>query len=71
MTLTKMQTIAGIWPWAAHHSPYNFHDCESFVPERWLPDAPAEFRGDNKDAFQPFSTGPRNCVGKKWVSHKT
>lgn len=34
-------------------------DPESFIPERWI----GEGLGDNKDAFQPFSTGPRACLG--------
>lgn len=37
-----------------------------FLPERWLPDA-ERFKDDQKLVFQPFSFGPRNCLGKKWV----
>jgi cytochrome P450 len=36
--------------------PYEFH------PERWLGDP--EFKDDKLDAMEPFSVGPRNCVGK-------
>jgi cytochrome P450 len=68
--LAQTQTTAGVFQWIAYHSSSNFHDCESFVPERWLPEAPAEFSKDSKDSkdmVQPFSAGPRNCIGKKWV----
>ena len=38
------------------------------MPERWLPaddsDHPAFAASDQKDVFEPFSTGPKNCVGK-------
>ena len=36
--------------------PYEFH------PERWLKDP--EFKDDHLDALEPFSVGPRNCLGK-------
>lgn len=36
--------------------PYEFH------PERWLGDP--EFKNDNLPALEPFSVGPRNCLGK-------
>jgi cytochrome P450 len=36
--------------------PYEFH------PERWLGDP--EFKDDQLDAMEPFSVGPRNCLGK-------
>ncbi|KAJ2979897.1 hypothetical protein NQ176_g2968 [Zarea fungicola] len=48
--------------YAAAHSPRNFRDPESFVPERWLDD-PA-YKNDDRAAAQPFSLGPRNCIGK-------
>ncbi|KAK7748731.1 hypothetical protein SLS53_000754 [Cytospora paraplurivora] len=40
--------------------PRNWVDPSSFRPERWVGDG---FDGDDKRAFQPFSTGPRVCLG--------
>jgi cytochrome P450 len=51
--------------WAAHRDPINFHRPLEFIPERWLKDAPAEFDGDDRAVFKPFSLGPRDCLGKK------
>lgn len=34
------------------------------MPERWLAIAGSEFAEDDKAAFQPFSLGTRNCIGK-------
>ncbi|KAI9729789.1 MAG: hypothetical protein M1818_008403 [Claussenomyces sp. TS43310] len=33
-----------------------------FIPERWLDDP--EFASDKREAFQPFSFGPRACIGR-------
>ncbi|KAJ5414635.1 hypothetical protein N7509_001262 [Penicillium cosmopolitanum] len=53
---------------AAYRSPLNFHRPEEFLPERWLPlakeDASSPFYNDNRDVLQPFSIGPRNCIGR-------
>ncbi|PBP27601.1 cytochrome P450 monooxygenase [Diplocarpon rosae] len=49
---------------ATNYSSRNFHEPETFAPERWLPDAPERFHGDIREAMNPFSTGPRNCIGK-------
>ncbi|KAL2061337.1 hypothetical protein VTL71DRAFT_7610 [Oculimacula yallundae] len=49
---------------STYHSSTNFHDPERFAPERWLSNPPEEFRNDAKDALNPFSLGPRNCIGK-------
>jgi len=39
-----------------------FKHPDQFRPERWL--GGAEFKDDKLDAFEPFSIGPRNCLGK-------
>ncbi|PNS16791.1 Isotrichodermin C-15 hydroxylase [Sphaceloma murrayae] len=46
----------------SYHSPSNFRDPDSYVPERWLGEA--RYADDNRATFQPFSFGPRNCLGK-------
>ena len=50
--------------YAANRSPHNFSRPEEYLPERWL-GLDASFEGDHKDAFQPFSVGPQNCLGQK------
>lgn len=40
----------------------NFKHADEFHPERWLGDE--EFKDDHLDALEPFSVGPRNCLGK-------
>ena len=59
----KGGTSVGIHYWATFRSAQNFHGRDVFHPERWLGDP--RFAADQKDAFQPFSYGPRNCLGKK------
>lgn len=49
--------------YASYHSTSNFARPEEFLPARWLK-KDSEFSNDNGDALQPFSLGPRNCVGK-------
>lgn len=53
---------------AAYWSLLNFHEPDRFVPERWLPatkdDPTSPFYHDNRNVVQPFSAGPRNCIGK-------
>jgi len=49
---------------AAYRNPNNFREPYSFIPERWLPES-KEYASDKKYALQPFSTGPRVCLGKK------
>lgn len=51
-----------ITQWAAFHSKDNFADPYLFVPERWLGDE--RYADDNREVFQPFSLGPRNCIGR-------
>lgn len=56
----------GVHHYSTFHHPDNFYQPEEFLPDRWLPgtrDRPP-FANDNKDCMQPFSFGPRNCLGK-------
>lgn len=55
-------TVVAAAQYAMNHAPRNFADSFSFQPERFL--TPDKFPTDNFDVLQPFSTGPRNCVGK-------
>lgn len=56
----------GVHHYSTYHHPDNFHRPAEFLPQRWLPgtrDLPP-FANDNKECMQPFSFGPRNCLGK-------
>jgi cytochrome P450 len=61
----RVQTVVSTNHWATYRSSENFTDPESFHPERFLGDS--RFASDRKAAFQPFSVGPRNCIGKKYA----
>ncbi|KAI1066538.1 hypothetical protein LB506_008109 [Fusarium annulatum] len=50
---------------SAYLSAYNFKDPRKFVPERWLGDT--KYASDNRDVLQPFSAGPRDCIGKSFA----
>ncbi|KAF2732593.1 cytochrome P450 monooxygenase [Polyplosphaeria fusca] len=47
--------------WATSHNPSHFRDPDAFVPERWID---GEYDTDVKKGTQPFSLGPRNCIGR-------
>ncbi|OKL59686.1 hypothetical protein UA08_05017 [Talaromyces atroroseus] len=55
-------TIVSVSHYAAYHSERNFKDPDAFVPERWMGDE--AYANDNKTACQPFSLGPRGCLGR-------
>jgi len=50
--------------WAAYRSSRNFADPDKFVPERWLKNPPERYKNDRRKVLQPFSVGPRNCIGR-------
>jgi cytochrome P450 len=63
-----MQTPVSIQAWSLNRDPQYFHHATSFEPERWLLDASttpgSPYYDDNRQATQPFSVGPRSCMGQ-------
>ncbi|KAF9893580.1 hypothetical protein FE257_010892 [Aspergillus nanangensis] len=53
---------------AAYHSDGNFEKAECFIPERFIDTAAFRAR---RDVLQPFSFGPRNCIGKNLAYAET
>lgn len=43
---------------------YNFTKPHDFIPERFLEKDHVAFAGDNYAAYQPWSVGVRNCIGR-------
>ncbi|KAI1343232.1 cytochrome P450 monooxygenase-like protein [Xylariaceae sp. FL0016] len=67
-------TVVSVDPLTLSRSPRYWHEPEAFRPERWLhhnvnggegggSSSPSPFAGDERRASQPFSTGPRGCLG--------
>lgn len=56
----------GVHHYSTYRSPRNFYRPNDFLPERWLPGQRdlEPFARDNKGCLQPFSFGPRSCLGK-------
>lgn len=65
---TDDQTRVSIQAYTLNRRPDYFHSASSFLPERWLPsvtcDPSSPFARDRRQAIQPFSTGPRSCLGQ-------
>ena len=59
-------TGVGVNHFSCYRYPQNFYCADEFLPERWLSEAwaVAPFENDNRACVQPFSFGPRNCIGK-------
>jgi cytochrome P450 len=59
-------TTVGVNHYSCSRHPKNFYRHDDFLPERWLPETrdAAPFDQDNRACTQPFSFGPRNCLGK-------
>ncbi|KAL8661263.1 MAG: hypothetical protein Q9202_005747 [Teloschistes flavicans] len=62
-------TVVAVNPVAAALTKANFSDPFKFKPERWL----GENARDHLDAVQPFSMGPRGCLGRSlaWMEIRT
>ncbi|KAI0902064.1 cytochrome P450 [Annulohypoxylon nitens] len=54
--------VVSVWQWAINRSTELWTDPEKYVPERWMGDP--KYQNDAFDAMQPFSFGPRNCIGR-------
>ncbi|KIA75979.1 cytochrome P450 [Aspergillus ustus] len=71
--LSPGTTVSGYWvpkgteiytsAWTIIHDPANFHEPNTFKPERWI-DPECQ---DNKEASQPFSLGLRACIGRNFA----
>lgn len=60
--LVPGNAIVGIAHYAAFRSGDNFSNPDKYIPERWLERGSVDIR----DAFHPFSFGPRACIGKEY-----
>ncbi|KAG8158285.1 hypothetical protein KVR01_012046 [Diaporthe batatas] len=54
--------IVAINQYAAYRIDANFTDPLQFEPGRWLGEG--DFSRDKREVFQPFSLGPRDCLGR-------
>lgn len=57
-------TWVGVCQYAANRSPINFTEPTLFAPERYLKPKDERYAGDVTSVVQPFSIGPRNCIGQ-------
>lgn len=55
-------TVIQLPQYPAYHLSSNFKKPFEFHPERFL--GAEEFKDDDFDVMQPFSIGPRNCIGR-------
>jgi cytochrome P450 len=61
----RFETNISLNQWAACRSPLNFTEPDKFLLERWLQsDEGSRLNTDGKKTLQPFSFGPRDCIGK-------
>lgn len=58
----------GINQYAINHSEANYAEADKFIPERFLEGHPRSAAVADRQVFQPFSHGERNCLGRKYVS---
>jgi cytochrome P450 len=61
-TFIPGNTCVSVNSWGASRSVSNFVRPNEFIPERWM--GASEFKNDKRKVVQPFSVGPRNCLGQ-------
>lgn len=59
--------VVGVPIYAIHHHSGLYHQPFDYIPERWLGNMALEAQ----TAFNPFSFGPRSCVGKSLALRET
>lgn len=60
-------TTISIFIYGMNHAPEVFSEPQRFDPERFLPEKQSL---RHNYAFIPFSAGPRNCIGQKYVLYE-
>ncbi|KAI1735776.1 cytochrome P450 4V3 [Xylaria scruposa] len=70
---TTQYPLKGFTPWPAapgiQENPDYWPDASKFMPERWMA-VEGERLYPRKDAWMPFSLGPRNCIGMELAMTK-
>lgn len=57
-------TAVAVWQLAMNHAEQYWEAPYEFRPERFLYEGKAKYAKDRTEALQPFSVGPRNCIGR-------
>jgi len=55
-------TQVSVFQYASNMNSKNWNQPTEFIPERWMDDP--RFVKDDRASFQPFSYGPRDCIGR-------
>lgn len=61
-------TQIGVHQLSTYRNEANFKNPYEFRPERWLGDP--TYKDDDLNSLEPFSYGPRNCLGKNLAWHE-
>ncbi|KAI5709369.1 hypothetical protein M8J76_016618 [Diaphorina citri] len=61
--MTHIGATVAAFIYQIHRDPRHWSNPHCFDPDRFLP---SEISRRNPNAYLPFSSGPRNCVGSKY-----
>ena len=57
-------TAVACWQLAMYHAEAYWEAPYEFRPERFSDESKTKYAKDRMEALQPFSVGPRNCIGR-------